>query len=122
MQRRKTIFEKYIKWNYVDENGYRVWLDKYGDVIKKEDRFGNKIPNLFEIEQEITTMLSQQFSMEIDQKIIEEIINKKLTTKLSEQEIFIEPPKVEFNPNTYRVNAVFRMPTIQQYLTVDINV
>ena len=32
---RKMLLEKYRPHNHIDENDFFVWIDKYGNVIKK---------------------------------------------------------------------------------------
>lgn len=43
MFKRKILIEKYIPHNYVDNDDHRVWLDKYGDVIKRIDRNNEEV-------------------------------------------------------------------------------
>lgn len=37
---RKIITEKWKQYDYIDQFGNRIWLNKYGDIIKTEDQFG----------------------------------------------------------------------------------
>lgn len=38
---RSVITEKYKTWDYIDNAGLFVWINKQGKIIKKEDRTGN---------------------------------------------------------------------------------
>ena len=38
---RIVIIEKYIRPNYIDENGNKFWTNKYGEITKSEDKDGN---------------------------------------------------------------------------------
>jgi len=40
---RKVLVEKYKKHDYVDSLGNFIWLDKYGEIIRSEDEFGNSL-------------------------------------------------------------------------------
>lgn len=40
----KVITEKYIHPTYVDERGNKIWLNKYGDTTKAEDKYGVNFP------------------------------------------------------------------------------
>jgi hypothetical protein len=85
----KVLVEKYRKWDYIDNKGYYIWTNKYGDIIKIEDR--NGLPKItysaelvqdfnaygIDIEAELTAILSRELAIEMDNKIIQEIIAKK---------------------------------------------
>lgn len=85
-----VIIEKYKKWNYVDSRGFYIWTNKYGDIIKIEDKNGKRQPvgisinheaiqDLraygIDIEVELTALLSREIAAEIDRQIITELIN-----------------------------------------------
>ena len=43
MSARNVIIEKWKKYNYIDSVGCRIWLDRYGEVIKAEDKNGKVV-------------------------------------------------------------------------------
>jgi hypothetical protein len=86
---RRVITEKFKMWNYVDNWGNRVWLNKYGDIVKKQSKEGiyfdgNSIkikwsPELIQdlnayhavdVEAELTALLSEEIGAEIDRNIV----------------------------------------------------
>lgn len=100
----QVITEKYKKFNYVDEQGYFVWLNRYGDIIKREDKNGyinyitryievaagnrrvraswtpEMIQNLqifhnIDVEAELTALLSEEMAREIDREIIKDLLH-----------------------------------------------
>ena len=85
----KVIIEKYKKWAYIDNRGYYVWTNRYGDIIKIEDEFGNT-KSIFNInietiqdlqmhgidaETELTNILAQHVAEGIDREIIQNLLN-----------------------------------------------
>jgi len=85
----KTIIEKYKKWDYVDNHGFYIWTNKYGDIIKSEDCLGNPkllfnisdetIQNLHayygvDVETELATMLAEELTRVINENMIQQLI------------------------------------------------
>lgn len=79
------IIEKYKKWDYIDNHGYYVWINKYGDIIKETDSNGNLRPKLsiysdlihdlngyhgIDVEAELTAILFR----EINNVIVEQMV------------------------------------------------
>lgn len=38
-----VLTEKYKKYDYIDESGFFIWINRYGEILKKEDENGNRI-------------------------------------------------------------------------------
>lgn len=43
MSSRNVIIEKWKKYDYIDSVGCRIWIDRYGEVIKAEDKNGRAV-------------------------------------------------------------------------------
>ena len=77
------LTEKYINPTFVDEKGMLIWIDKYGEFVKKCHPDG-KLHSCkteitfetledfrnFDAEQELTAILSEEIAREIDQEIL----------------------------------------------------
>lgn len=96
-EKRIILIEKITPWDYVDQYGNRVWLNKYGDIIKTQTSSGffivasnrNAIKTRWsvetlqdlqayhgiDIESELTTILSQELGQAIDRGILNTIMN-----------------------------------------------
>jgi hypothetical protein len=42
--KREVILEKWRRWDYIDSLGVKIWLDRYGDICRMEDKNGVRIP------------------------------------------------------------------------------
>jgi len=40
MTSRNVIIEKWKNYDYIDSVGCRIWLDRYGEVVRTEDKNG----------------------------------------------------------------------------------
>jgi hypothetical protein len=88
-EKRFVIMEKFKIWNYVDSFGNRIWLNKYGDIVKKQSKDGiyfngSRIkikwtPEMaqyleayhsIDAEAELTVLLSEELAKEINKSII----------------------------------------------------
>ena len=86
---KKVIIEKYKKWDYIDDSGYYIWINRYGDIVRTEDVNGNPKRTFsretyqdmqmygIDVEAELTAMLSIEMTKEIDKQIIQEIIKRE---------------------------------------------
>lgn len=85
----KVIIEKYKKWNYVNYQGYYVWENRYGDIIRVEDENGISIHNIvitdrealedlkafgIDVEGQLANFLAQEIGQEIDRQIIANLL------------------------------------------------
>lgn len=43
MNSRSVIIEKWKSYDYIDSVGCRIWLDRYGEVVKAEDKNGRAV-------------------------------------------------------------------------------
>ena len=91
-EKRIVLIEKFKKWDYVDSYGCKVWIDKYGEILKKqaitgEFFYGNyakiKINWTIEMAQDLQALhgidveaeLTAILSAEIDREILRTIMN-----------------------------------------------
>lgn len=97
--KQKVIIEKYKKWDYVDDSGYYIWINRYGDVVRTEDVNGNPKRTFsretyqdmqiygIDVEAELTAMLSIEMTKEIDKQIDKQIIQEII--KREKEEIIL---------------------------------
>lgn len=96
-EKRIVLIEKIKPWDYVDNYGNRIWLNKYGDIIKKQNKSGkiltgHNMEYVFttemmqdisalhgiDIEAELTAALSRELGQEIDRSILTAILNNPI--------------------------------------------
>ena len=91
MNKYRVLIEKYKKWDYINNHGYYVWTNKYGDIFRVEDENGN-IKQFFnavfdaelmqdlaaygiDAEAELTALLAENIAREIDREIIQQLLD-----------------------------------------------
>jgi len=97
------LIEKWKSYDYIDQKGNRIWLGKYGEAIKIENKYGavtilntkttlesiqklNAFHNV-NAEQELVEMLLKEIGKEIDEQIMCELIRNKYYTFQSNSRI-----------------------------------
>lgn len=76
---RQVLIEIYRAPDYIDEYGFQVFLDRYGEVEYTLDEDGQTL----EIEEALTKILSKQISEDINRSILDSIrrlINDETST------------------------------------------
>lgn len=76
---RQVLIETYRAPDYIDEYGFQVFLDRYGEVEYTLDEDGQTL----EIEEALTKILSKQISEDINRSILDSIrrlINDETST------------------------------------------
>jgi len=98
-EKRILLFEKTKPWDYVDSYNYRIWLNKYGDIIKIQSPSGVitngpvvwsgtgvwtvEIANDLQayhgidVEAELTAILSEEIAQAIDREILIRLLTKE---------------------------------------------
>ena len=97
-EKRKVLIEKYKLYDYIDIYGNKIWLNKYGDVIKSQYPNGKFYYGVYprvsisaefiqdltsyhciDAEAELTRMLSETLAQNINLEILRSIINAETT-------------------------------------------
>ena len=90
--KRIVLIEKYINPHYIESDGTKIWVNRYGEIVKKQNRFGLDIslikmrahwtPELaqdleayhsIDAEAELTALISESMAREIDREIVNKL-------------------------------------------------
>lgn len=118
---KSVITEKYKKWNYIDKSGLFVWINRYGDIIKKEDLNGEVygtmsiswnveaaegLANIHGVDFQFE--MEQMLAIEIQKQINNDIIKERFN--LPETEIkTIDINHIEFNRTENMIKTTLRV-------------